>query len=334
MNTKQEIIDAIEGRFEGELPPPVLFTQTGTRDQMRYCGASWPEAHRDTEKMVKLALQPSERFGFATVRLPFDVSVEAEAVGCSVNEGTEINQPAITGSPWRDTMTIPTAADLPSVDEFMSCKRIRTILESAERIGREKEDLFRTTMCTSSSAMPMHMLGMEGLIMSTITDPDSVKRLIDHVTPFSIAYASELSEVSDNVMIITGALSGIFTPEFVRYTIKRDEKVIRAMKNSFSTIHNCGDTYDYVDDLVAMRPDVISLETSSRPDAFLRKIGMRCKTLGCISPVNVLLPGSPEEVRAEALRSAKLGFDLVGPECGVPPITPDANLKARAHYRL
>ena len=189
-------------------------------------------------------------------------------------------------------------------------------------------------MCTSSSAMPMHMLGMEGLIMSTITDPDAVAELIDHVTPFSIAYASELSKVSDNVMIITGALSGIFTPEFVRYTIKRDEKVIRAMKNSFSTIHNCGDTYDYVDDLVAMRPDVISLETSSRPDAFLRKIGMRCKTLGCISPVNVLLPGSPEEVRAEALRSAKLGFDLVGPECGVPPITPDANLKALADYRL
>ena len=33
MNTKQEIIDAVEGTYDGELPPPVLFTQTGTLDQ-------------------------------------------------------------------------------------------------------------------------------------------------------------------------------------------------------------------------------------------------------------------------------------------------------------
>ena len=109
--------------------------------------------------------------------------------------------------------------------------------------------------------------------------------------------------------------------------------IVGAIKDCYSTVHNCGDTFEYVDDLVTMNPDVLSLETSSKPEVYLRKVGKRCRTLGCVNPITVLLPGSPESVKQEALRSAELGFSLVGPECGVPPLTPDANLMAIADYR-
>ena len=332
MNTKQEIIDAIEGTFDGELPPPVLFTQTGTLDQMKHCGVFWPDAHRDAKLMVKLALQPSERFGFATARVPFDVSAEAEAIGCFVNTGTDINQPAVTGSPWREYMTVPPVSELPSVDDFLSGQRIRTIIDSAKRLC-DKGDLFVTSMCVSSSSIAMHMMGMENMIMCTVADLDAVTGLVDFVTPYSVAYAEELSKASDNVMVITSALAGIMTPEFVEETLKRDGMIVDAIKDSFSTVHNCGDTFEYVDDLVSMDPDILSLETSSKPETYMRKVGKRCRMLGCINPITVLLPGSPESVKQEALRSAELGFSLVGPECGVPPLTPDANLMALAGYR-
>ena len=332
MNTKQEIIDAIEGTFIGELPPPVLFTQTGTLDQMKHCGVFWPDAHRDAKLMVKLALQPSERFGFATARVPFDVSAEAEAIGCFVNTGTDINQPAVTGSPWREYMTVPPVSELPSVDDFLSGQRIRTIIDSAKRLC-DKGDLFVTSMCVSSSSIAMHMMGMENMIMCTVADLDAVTGLVDFVTPYSVAYAEELSKASDNVMVITSALAGIMTPEFVEETLKRDGMIVDAIKDSFSTVHNCGNTFEYVDDLVSMDPDILSLETSSKPETYMRKVGKRCRMLGCINPITVLLPGSPESVKQEALRSAELGFSLVGPECGVPPLTPDANLMALAGYR-
>ena len=333
MNTKQEIIDAIEGRFDGELPPPVLLTQTGTREQMAHCGAYWPDAHRDIGKMVTLALQPSERFGFATARVPFDVSAEAEAIGCSVTTGTDISQPAVEDSPWREYMTVPQVSGLPTVDDFLSSDRIRTVIRSAKRITDGRKDLFVTSMCISSSGVVGHMMGMENMIMCSVADVDAVVELVDHITQYSVAYADALSKVSDNVMVITSALSGIMTPEFVRETLKRDKVIVDAIGDSYSMIHNCGNTFEYIDDLAAMRPDILSLETSSDPEAYLRRIGKRCVTLGCISPVRVLLPGTPEDVRREALRSAELGFGLVGPECGVPPLTPDANLMALADYR-
>ena len=334
MNTKDEIIDAIEGRFKGELPPPVLLTQTGTRGQMQHCGASWPDAHRDIDKMVRLALQPSEMFGFATARVPYDVSAEAEAIGCFVNAGTDKNQPTVTGSPWRDSMSFPSDSELPSVDEFLSHDRIRTVIGSADRIHSEREDLFVTSMCFSSAGIAAHMMGMENLIMSTMMDSEGAIGLVDRIVPYSIAYAKELSKVSDNVTVIASVLPGIMTPEFNRQTAKRDAKIVSAIKDSYSMVHNCGNTFESIEDLVAMSPDVLSLETSSRPEDYLRIVGKRCKMLGCISPVNVLLPGSPDAVRNEALRSAELRFDLVGPECGVPPLTPNENLKALANYRL
>ena len=332
MNTKQEIIDAIEGTYDGELPPPVLFTQTGTLDQMKHCGAFWPDAHRDAKLMAKLAIQPSEMFGFATARVPFDVSAEAKAIGCFVTEGTEINQPAVSGSPWREYMTIPPVSELPSIDDFLSSQRIRTVIDSAKRLS-DKGDLFVTSMCVSSSSIAMHMMGMENMIMCTVSDLDAVAGLVDFLTPYSVAYAEELSKVSDNVMVITSALAGIMTPEFVKETLRRDGMIVGAIKDCYSTVHNCGDTFEYVDDLVTMNPDVLSLETSSKPEVYLRKVGKRCRTLGCVNPITVLLPGSPESVKQEALRSAELGFSLVGPECGVPPLTPDANLMAIADYR-
>ena len=333
MNTKDEILDAIERRHSGPLPPPVLLTQTGTVGLMEGCGTFWPEAHYDTAKMVRLALQPSERFGFATARVPFDLTAEAEALGCTVSEGTRDSQPMVTGSPWRDLGTIPPLPDLISPGEMLSSHRIRTVLEAAERIHDVRGDLFLTTMCLSPEGIASHMLGMETMIMGTMMDPDGVKGWVEAVSGHSRAYASALSEVSDNVVMISSIQSDLLMPETNAMIADIARGTISSIGQSYSTVHNCGNTLRSVDDIVGMRPDIVSLETSSDPEAYLRAIGGRCVTLGCINPVRTLLQGSADDVRGCALESAELGFDLVGPECGVPPLTPDANLRALAVYR-
>ncbi|MBR2255180.1 MAG: hypothetical protein IJ856_05145 [Candidatus Methanomethylophilaceae archaeon] len=93
MNGKDEIVDAMDG--VGDSHPPALFTQTGTVPMMDACGCSWPEANFDADMMVRLALQPSELFGFATARVPFDITAEAERLGCTVNPGTRFSQPSV-----------------------------------------------------------------------------------------------------------------------------------------------------------------------------------------------------------------------------------------------
>ena len=84
---------------------------------------------------------------------------------------------------------------------------------------------------------------------------------------------------------------------------------------------------------ISTLPDILSLETSANPEPYLRAVNGRCRMIGCVNPIRTLLQSPPEMVREQARQSAELGFDLVGPECGVPPLTSNTNLRALAEYR-
>ena len=335
MNTKAEILDVMDGHFEGPLPPPVILTQTGTVGMMENCGIYWPEANYDAEKMAKLSLQPHEMFGLATARVPYDVVAQAQSIGCSIYPGSSDSQPSVSGSPWRgpEMELPPFPDDLPSPSEAMEHPSIRTIIDAADRL-HSRGDLFVTSMCVAGGGIVMHMLGLEKMMMSMMFDQGGVMKWIHRMAGYSAVYARELSSVSDNVCVITDVMSDLMSPEIASNLALEDRIIIHSIQGAFSMIHNCGNTLANVSDIVSMGSDIISLEMSSAPEEYMRRIGGRCKVLGCINATGVMLEGDVAAVRREALRSAELGVDFVGPECGLPPRTPNENVAALANYRL
>ena len=331
MNTKDEIFDVIDGKHEGAAPP-VIFTQSATLGQMERCGEFFPDAIYQKDKMIRLALQPSEMFGFATARVPFDITEEAEALGCTVQSGSSITQPFVVGSPWRSAKIPDYPDDLPSVDEFLAHDRIRTVIEASECI-HTTHDLFVTSLCTGSSFVASLVLGMENMTMGLITDLDGVMSWVKNITSYLCAYAKELSSVSDNVMMIAGLSEDLYPPDVAAQFAKIEDKVLQSIKGACSMLHCCGRTLENVDIITSLKPDILSLETSKIPESYLAKVNGRALMLGCISPVRELLTGNAQDVLYSAKRSNELGFDFVGPECGVSPLTPDANLQALATYR-
>ena len=171
------------------------------------------------------------------------------------------------------------------------------------------------------------------MLMGMMFDPDGVFKWIHNMCRYSAEYAGELSKVSDNVCVITDVMSNIMSPEVSKRMAQEDRVVVQAIKDSFSMVHNCGDTLANVDDMVAMGSDIISLEMSSKPTDYMMRIRGRCKVLGAINPVLTMLESGPEDVLREAKRSARLGVDFVGPECGLPPMTPNENVAVLSRYR-
>lgn len=55
--------------------------QTGTVELMESCGAYWPRVHSDSELMAMLSYEAHRVIGFESIRVPFDINVESEAVG-------------------------------------------------------------------------------------------------------------------------------------------------------------------------------------------------------------------------------------------------------------
>lgn len=335
MNTKREIVDVFDRQPGDGCPPPAVFTQTGTVGQMDACGARWPEANFDPEAMAELALQFSRMFGFATARVPFCLTVEASTLGATVYPGRGNSQPSISGSPFRGSEFGVGAppADLMDPDEFASSGRCAMVAGVVERIAREHEDLFVTAGMLDPIGLAGQLLGTENVIMGYLMDPDSTVEWAKAMTPYSCAYAKVLSEHADNITVIGSASLDIFTPEMyddlTHPYLKRQLSEI----SCFSTVHSCGTTMGVIDELVGLGADGLSLEASSDPEAFLEKVGGRCLMFGSVNPVSTLLMGTPEEVAGVARRDAELGFDIITPECGVPPMTPDGNLMALSKYR-
>ncbi len=331
VNTKDEIVAALNR--EGDTHPPAIFSQTGTVPMMESCGSYWPEANFEIEKMIRLALQPSELLGFATARIPFDITAEAERLGCEIQKGTKYGQPAAIGSPYK-TEEILDPPDFMPVDEFVSGGRVRMHIEAAERISGDHPELFVTSAMISSSGVVGHLIGMENFLMGSFLCPDTCVKWIDRLTPYQCEYARQLSEASDNVFMIVGGNQdtlpvGLFDT-FVR---PFETKIFASMKESFSLAHSCGTTDQVLEDLASLGSTALSVESSRDPQGVFDRVSDKVVLVGGVDPIRCLLQGTPGDVRESARRFAEIGYPVICPECGVPPMTSNENLSALAHYR-
>ena len=333
MNARDEIVDAMEGR-RAELPPPAVFTSTATVSQMDSSGCSWPEANFDPQKLVGLSLEMNRSFGFGSVRLPFSIAVEAKVHGCEVAEGKKDTPPMVLSSPYAGKGALSDVPDLMPVDEFLSSGWVASVLQAAELMNKH-EEVFKTVSIDGPFSVAEFLAGAENMIMGLLMEPALVDKWIFAMVPYQEAYASRVTELCDNVMVIEEADTSILPPEYFDQVIgsKLPGVILKAMKSSFCSLHSCGDTIAVVDELSNLGEDLISCEASESPRAYTERIHRKCKVLGSVNPIRVLMQGTPLDVLEAAAHSVEAGFDLIGPECGVSPLTSDENLMMLSHYR-
>jgi [methyl-Co(III) methanol-specific corrinoid protein]:coenzyme M methyltransferase len=334
MNSKDEIVRMFDGD-RGDAHPPTIFTQSGTVGQMDSCGSHWPEANFDAEKMAELALQTNKIFGFATVRVPFCITVDADAFGCGIYPGSNDSQPSVESfryCPEGEILDVPD--DLISPDEFIASRRPSIVKEAADILSKN-EDLFLIAAVNGPMACVNNLLGMENTMMALMMEPDRMYSWLKAVTPHLSEFARVLSETADCIMITEEASSEFTPPEYFDDVFQAyiPDVIAGAHKGAFCTTHTCGETLDIADRLCALGQDGISLQTDSDPDTDMQAMGKEIVKLGGVRPVDTLMMKKPEDVLAEAKHAAEIGFDIVTPECGVPPQTPNENLMALAHYR-
>ncbi|HIJ00016.1 MAG TPA: methylcobamide--CoM methyltransferase, partial [Candidatus Methanomethylophilaceae archaeon] len=83
-------------------PPVCGMTTTATTQLMDAVDAAWPEAHIDATKMARLAIGAYDFFGLESMRVPYCLTYEAEALGAEVNLGKKNSTPMVKGSPYRN----------------------------------------------------------------------------------------------------------------------------------------------------------------------------------------------------------------------------------------
>lgn len=222
--------------------PAVCFTQTGTVEQMEASGAFWPEAHADAEKMATLAEAGHTVIGFEAVRVPFDITAEAELFGCGIKAGDLKQQPSVIKH------SVKNLEDLDKIKNYsLDTGRIGTILKAvkilSEKYGKELPVI---GSMIGPFSLAQHING-DAWFGNLFTGEDIVPALLDFCADFNIAYAKAMVENgADTIAIIdpTASYELIGGEFYEKYALPYQKKIVDAMKelDVATVLHICGNT--------------------------------------------------------------------------------------------
>lgn len=332
MTPKERVLEALS-MDPPEIPPVAIFTQSATVGMMDATGASWPDAHRDPEMMARLGCAQAELFGFESVRVPFDITAEAESLGCQVDLGERNNPPRIRERAFHtDPLNgiLPDAGSLPSASEFLLDGAPSNV---AEAVSIASKRWGGTHPVCAGMLGPVSLLGQligaENFAIATVVSPEWAAEWCSALTRLLRSYSGLLHDSGADIITI---VEGVASPDFL------DPELFDALCGSHmravspngtkTVLHICGNTETILDAVASSGVDAFSPDPLMDPVEIVRSLGGRVAAAGAIDPVATLLQGSPSDVVADARGYADAGFSVITPGCGVAPLTPDENLVA------
>jgi len=325
---RERFLNALRG-LELDRMPAACPLQTGTLDLMGLSEAYWPEAHRDARKMASLSLAASTYAGVESARLPFDVVMDAEAFGAKVDLADRQAAPFVT-EPLIRSLDDVRQLDVPEVRD---AGRVPMVDEAIGIIRQKRPDLPIVVAVNAPFTLPAQLRGEDRALVDLADQPEIYRSFVDFFARWTSFVATHFIESgADVIMMMDGeAEDSILGPElYESFALPGQRKVTEAIAaaGAQSILHICGDIRSSTDMMVRSGVDAISIgQGMSIPD-IQRIVKGRCRVIGNIDPVDVLLKATADDVQGEVLRCLNDGADIVAPGCGLSPRTPLKNLQA------
>ncbi|AAM03599.1 methylcobamide:CoM methyltransferase MtbA [Methanosarcina acetivorans] len=306
--------------------PAVCFTQTATVEQMEASGAYWPEAHADAEKMATLAEAGHTVIGFEAVRVPFDITAEAELFGCGIKAGDLKQQPSVIKH------VVKNMEDMEKLKGYsLNEGRVGLILEAikilSEKYGKELPII---GSMIGPFSLAQHING-DAWFGNLFTGEEIVPALLDFCSDFNVAYAKAMVENgADTIAIIdpTASYELIGGEFYEKYALPYQKKIVDAMKelDVGTVLHICGNTTNGLS--IMDKTGVNGISVDQRVDIKTATDNVEnAIIIGNLDPVAILWNGTPEDVAEASKKVLDVGVGLLSPGCGIVSMTPSANLQ-------
>ncbi len=187
------------------------------------------------------------------------------------------------------------------------------------------------------------LAGHASVLMALLTDAGKVRACLERLTEGTIALALGQAAAGVDALLISSAFAGagfISPAHYRRFVLPYEKQVIDAVRASHDLpvyTHTCGAIGDRLELMLDSGTNGIDtldpppLGTVHLADARRRTLG-RVFLKGNIDPVNTMLLGTPDDVRAAARACLSVaergGGYILSTACAVAPSTPPANILA------
>ncbi|MGB9928826.1 MAG: methylcobamide:CoM methyltransferase MtaA [Methanosarcina sp.] len=331
MTLKERLLNALEGK-EVDKVPVCSVTQTGIVELMDEVGAPWPESHTDPELMAKLAIANYEMSGLEAVRVPYCLTVLAEAMGCEVNMGTKNRQPSVTAHPYPkdlEGMKMP--------DNLLDMGRIQAVLDAIkiirERVG---PDVPIIGGMEGPVTLASDLASVKSFMKWSIKKPEMLRQVLDFAAEATIAYANSMVLAGADIISVADPVASpdLMSPDSFKNELQPRLQRFSSEVNSVTVLHICGNVNPILDYMADCGFEGLSVEEKIGSIKKAKEIlGTRARLVGNISSPFTLLPGPVEKIKGEAKKAITEGVDVLAPGCGIAPMTPLAHIKAMVEAR-
>jgi len=314
---------------------PLFYQHLGAaRWVLEECGKTIRDSYRSPETFAAIAMTAQRLFGFDNVMASWgDILIEAQA------HGTQLKFPERDYYPRPGKYAIEGPNDVdqvhpvdPMEDELWSVQ-LRAAKIMNERIGKE----IAVVGCIDSPfVIASEVIGIERLMISLLSSPNEMQRLVSTVTESSKMYADHIAlDLGLESIFIENGMAGadmVRLEACQRFDLSHMKELIDyCHKLGLKTIvHNCS-ARPYLEAQAGIGPDCLHfnnkmVDLKSTFDALRSKL---CVMSG-IDHMELLFNGSPSELEAELIRVIELfgkkpGF-ILAPGCEMPFKTPLENI--------
>lgn len=329
MTPRERVLKLFAGE---EIDRPPCFSGMGnvTTEGLKKFAYKFAAVHSDAKMMADSAASSYKLFGLECAVVPFDLCVEAEALGCEINVYSHLEDilyPTIKTKliNTEDEMDIRIPPDLAARGRVPMMKEV---------IGLLKKDV------GSEVAVGAHVLGpftLAGQIMELNTllklsfkKPDKVGKLLDILADALIVIAKEYEDAGADYITVRemGATSDVLSPRVFKSLILPYLKKIFAALTKDNVVHICGKTNDIAVFMVESGAKAISVDQKNDIAETRKKIGDDALLFGNYDPYNILVSGTEEQVRETMRQCLDNGVNAVWPGCDIWPTVPPENFHA------
>lgn len=354
-NSKQAIMKLLRGEKIDYVPN---FSGMGsiTLYGIKQLGYRFNQVHVDPRKMADAAASTHKYFGFESAVVPFDMGVQAEALGAQVKyyekEGDQIIYPVMAhkvidrvdvqipeGMPESEAKTYVQkeierrieAYELKIPENLAQQKRIPVVVEAIKLLKQEYGDTIPIGAWTLGPFTELgQILDLEVLLKMAAKKPAVVNKHLDAMVEYLAQVIALYEDAGADFITVRemGATSSIMSPRMFKSLVLPHLQQLFPRIRVPSVLHICGDTNPIVEMMAEAGANALSIDQMNRLNETRQKLPNTVLLGNYKAFGNPFCEGTPEEVAALMQKAIDEGADALWPGCDIWPVVPEANMTA------
>lgn len=329
--SRTETLAVLQGRPISRLPVfsglPCL-TSAG----LAASGIRYNDAHTDSARMAAAAASTFRVCGFESAVVPFDLCIEAEALGCHVDFQTDLD---IVMPPVVDRPLFTSDRHGIFAEDHSHSGRIPVVQDAIRKLkAGVGAEIAIGAWIPGPYTLAWQLFGADAWLSATQNESE-VEEILSASTDFLARVAQSYSLAGADFLTIheMGGSPQVIGPDAFRGLVLPALTRLFASLRSPSVLSVCGDTNAIIPDVAECGAGAFNFD--HRNDiARTRRLLPDAVLLGNLDPVGELCNGTPHSVNRAVERAARAGVNAVWPGCDLQPDIPPENLRALMGSRI